>query len=93
VDAIKIDIEGFEMHALRGAEKTLRRFRPRLFIEVGYTRLLKHGTTPTEMIRFLEDLDYKAYHAETGDRVDTGYDFTPLADGGIDVYALPEQKT
>ena len=32
VDFIKLDIEGAELHALRGAEATLRRFRPRLAI-------------------------------------------------------------
>ena len=32
VDFIKLDIEGAELNALRGAEATLRRFRPRLAI-------------------------------------------------------------
>ena len=30
VDFVKMDIEGSERHALRGAEKTLKRFRPRM---------------------------------------------------------------
>jgi FkbM family methyltransferase len=32
VDFIKLDIEGSELSALRGAERTLRRFRPRLAV-------------------------------------------------------------
>ncbi len=32
VDFIKMDIEGSERHALRGAEQTLRRFKPRMAI-------------------------------------------------------------
>lgn len=32
VDFIKMDIEGAELNALRGAERTLRRFRPRLAV-------------------------------------------------------------
>lgn len=32
VDFIKMDIEGAELNALRGAEETLRRFRPRLAV-------------------------------------------------------------
>lgn len=31
---IKMDIEGGEVEALKGAEKTLRRFRPCLFVEI-----------------------------------------------------------
>ena len=32
VDCIKLDVEGAELDALRGAEETIRRFRPRLVI-------------------------------------------------------------
>lgn len=88
VDLIKIDIEGYEMRALRGAIATLERFKPQLFIEVGYTRLIKNDTSPTEMIVLLKDLGYATYHAETDEKIDTDYDFSPLGDGGIDVYAI-----
>ncbi|MDD4247506.1 MAG: FkbM family methyltransferase [Methanosarcina sp.] len=33
VDFIKMDIEGYELHALNGATKLLERFRPKLYIE------------------------------------------------------------
>lgn len=92
VDLIKIDIEGYEMHALRGARKLLEAFHPTLFIEVGYTRLLAHGTSPTEMVNFLRELGYSIFHAETDDAVDETYDFSPLGEGGIDVYAIAEHK-
>jgi hypothetical protein len=88
INLIKIDIEGYEMHALRGAQKTLERFKPKLFIEVGYTRLLAHGTSPTEMVSFLHRLGYVIYHADTDERIDEKFDFSPLGDGGIDVYAF-----
>jgi hypothetical protein len=34
VDFIKMDIEGAEMQALRGAEESIRRFRPKMAITV-----------------------------------------------------------
>ena len=34
VDVIKMDIEGAELDALRGAEETIRTFKPRLAISV-----------------------------------------------------------
>lgn len=88
VDLVKIDIEGYEMHALRGARNLLETSRPKLFIEVGYTRLLKNGTSPTEMIGFLHHLNYEVRHSETDEIIGKDYDFAPLGDGGIDVYAI-----
>jgi FkbM family methyltransferase len=34
VDFIKLDVEGVELDALRGAEKTIRTFRPRIAVSV-----------------------------------------------------------
>lgn len=36
---IKVDVEGFEMEVLRGAEATLRRYRPRMIVETHSTDL------------------------------------------------------
>lgn len=90
VDVVKIDIEGYEMHALRGAKELLTTHKPKLFIEVGYTRLLKNGTSPTEMVAYLNGFGYVVRHSETDERIDESYDFSPLGDGGIDVYAIAD---
>ena len=37
LDWIKVDVEGGEVEALRGAEHSLRHFRPRLFVEIHNT--------------------------------------------------------
>ena len=88
LDLVKIDIEGYEMHALRGAKETLTRFHPKLFIEVGYTRLLSHKTSPNELVRYLEGLGYGVYDSKTDERITPDYDFAYLGDGGIDVVAI-----
>jgi FkbM family methyltransferase len=50
-DAIKIDVEGAEVDVLLGAMETLRRYRPRLLIEL-------HGTNAA-VAELLSELDYK----------------------------------
>lgn len=52
VDFIKMDIEGAELEALKGATETLRRFRPKLAITV-YHALEDYWTIP----QFLDSLD------------------------------------
>ena len=52
VDFIKMDIEGAELDALRGAERTLRRLAPKLAISV-YHKPLDLAEIPA----FLDDLD------------------------------------
>ena len=51
VDFIKMDIEGAELDALRGAERTLRTHRPKLAVTL-YHRLQDFATVP----RYLADL-------------------------------------
>jgi FkbM family methyltransferase len=60
VDFIKIDIEGWELPALRGGAATLARFRPAIFAEVNHRHLARAGATPEELWAFLEALGYQA---------------------------------
>jgi FkbM family methyltransferase len=58
VDLIKMDIEGHELAALRGAERSLRRFRPRLAISL-YHRWEDYFRIPIHIDRLC--LGYRFY--------------------------------
>lgn len=62
VDFIKMDIEGAELNALRGAESTLRRFRPRLAI-AAYHKLDDLSAIPAYLSGL--DLGYRFRLAHT----------------------------
>lgn len=61
VDLIKIDAEGADFDILMGGERTLREFKPQLFVEFSERTLAKFGTSPEAMLGFLRGLGYKAW--------------------------------
>lgn len=60
VDFIKADIEGWEMRALSGGERLLKRFRPALYLEVDDRFLARAGDTPRALWDWLGALGYVA---------------------------------
>ena len=61
LDFIKADVEGWELRLLHGAEKALRRFRPRLLIELAEDHLARAGDRRVDAFGFLAQLGYNAY--------------------------------
>lgn len=76
VDIIKIDIEGFEMNMLKGAEQTLKKFKPLLFIEVDEENLKEHGYSASVLIEYLYKFGYKVYNADDGRLLNPDNDYT-----------------
>jgi FkbM family methyltransferase len=61
LDAIKIDVEGAELRLLRGAEATLRRYRPVLIFEASEASLRHQGSSVEELLEYLRAHDYALY--------------------------------
>ncbi len=61
VDLIKMDIEGSEYHALRGALRTLQRCRPTILIELNEAALRQCQSSAAEVKALLSDLGYRGW--------------------------------
>lgn len=59
VDVIKLDIEGAEWMALRGAVNTLASCRPILILEIGRETCLAAGYEPEALVEWLTKLNYR----------------------------------
>ena len=57
---LKVDIEGGEYHALRGAYRTIRRWNPVIVFEAGQKSTGQYGVTPEEIYRLItEELGFR----------------------------------
>jgi len=62
LDFIKCNIEGAELLALQGCENSLRKWHPKLLVEV-YAPLLKSfDYTPTDLFQFLQSVGYQNFY-------------------------------
>jgi FkbM family methyltransferase len=61
LDLIKIDVEGSELDVLMGGEQTLRRYRPRLIIEVQKQTADASGVNAEDILDYLEKFDYSFF--------------------------------
>lgn len=57
-DFIKLDCEGMEPLALKGASWTINLYRPAMLIEINEGALARQGFTPSDIFRFLDGYGY-----------------------------------
>ena len=89
LDFIKGDIEGWELRLLTGGRDSLRRFRPRLMLELSADHLARAGDRLDDAFAFLEALGYAAFEFAPGGglvpvttRHDGDFWFIPREDPG-----------
>lgn len=58
VNLIKIDIEGYEYHALQGMQNTIKRFRPTLFVEIDDSNLNEQGSSQQQVMDLFDSWSY-----------------------------------
>ena len=77
IDAIKIDVEGFELEVLKSAITILENFKPVLFIELDDNNLKDQHSSALQLINYLIGLDYKIYNAlDDKQLLDADYDYS-----------------
>jgi FkbM family methyltransferase len=65
IDAIKIDVEGFEFNVLKGLVTVLGNFKPILIMELIEDQLILADTNSNQIGTFLENLGYTCYKIST----------------------------
>jgi FkbM family methyltransferase len=94
IDAVKIDVQGFEPEVLRGLHKTLERWRPIVWCEVagGTTEKIE---TAQDLLRLLPG-GYTLSRFVKARRWQSGTNLTPVSDGPLphsDYLAMPLEIT
>jgi FkbM family methyltransferase len=88
IDLIKIDVEGSELALLRGAQRSIERFRPVLMVEVNPFALNNLGNTATDLIRLIGGFGYVMYRATRTGRLRV-FDRVPSLGEEPNVFAFP----
>lgn len=88
VNAIKIDVEGYELNVLKGAYQTLKNKKPMLLVEVDDFNLKQQNASVKEMFELLASLDYSLFNAKTMQALDLNKDYS---EAHFDIICFPKK--
>lgn len=71
LDFLKLDVEGCELRALRGAEKTISKFHPKMLIEINHGALERQGAIAQDIYTWLEAHGYEWHEVVPHDGANT----------------------
>ena len=66
---IQLDIEGYEFKALKGAIKTIKKYKPVICVELCEKWLNRYENTPEDVYNLLQNLNYKLVDSEGVDKI------------------------
>lgn len=97
LDVMKVDIDGHEPNFIRGAQATLKRFRPVILMEFMQLALKLNNNEDVEgLAAQLKNLGYDLYSEKTGKPYTQRHDFvveTMNAAFSVNVLCIPTEKT
>lgn len=83
---IKIDVQGYELNVIKGAENTIRKYRPYLFVEFEDDLLKEAGTSEKELQDKIESLGYVVK------RFQEGMPYQTTSGKCLDCVCIPKEK-
>lgn len=91
IDLIKIDIEGAELACLKGAKKSIQKYKPKIIIEIQDFSSARAGYKSSDILAFLSELNYVFHHIGKGGAL------TPLTKNSLqdfqNVLCIPQDAT
>lgn len=86
VKIIKIDVQGYESNVIEGALKTIKKFKPYIFIEIEEKCLIEFGSSEKELIQKIESLGYVVK------RFQEGIPYNSSSGYCLDCVCIPKEK-
>jgi len=72
-DVLKIDIEGAELYALKGMQKSLKKFKPVILIEINNETFTEAGYGTKDILDFFNQLGYTPFRIYRGNILKISY--------------------